>query len=135
MFLNFGDDLSLVEPQCHRFGNEWVDRFAQPELAFFFGEDFTALDHEVAAASLAFDYPVVDQGRIGLGDRLHIAVADADEETLAAINRLSNHASERINATLDDAVLAYLTRDRGDGSFFSSPVNSSANTISSGAQQ
>ena len=28
-----------------------------------------------------------------LGDRLHIAVADADEETLAAINRLSNHAS------------------------------------------
>ena len=70
-----------------------------------------------------------------LSDRLHIAVADADEETLAATNRLSNHSSERIDATLDDAVLAYLTRDRGDGSFFSSPVNPSANTISSGAQQ
>ena len=72
MFLNFGDDLGLVEPQCHGFGNEWVDRFAQPELAFFFGEDFTALDYEVAAASLAFDHAVVDQGRIGLGDRIGV---------------------------------------------------------------
>lgn len=70
-----------------------------------------------------------------LGDRLQIAVADADEETLAAIDRLSKHSSERVDATLGDAVLAYLTRERGDGSFFSSPVNSFANADSQGAQQ
>ncbi|MDA8563914.1 ABC transporter ATP-binding protein [Mariniblastus sp.] len=68
-----------------------------------------------------------------LGDRLQIAIADADEETLAGINRLSDHASERVDASLGDAVLAYLTRERGDGSFFSSPVKSSSNTDSNGA--
>jgi ABC-2 type transport system ATP-binding protein len=61
-----------------------------------------------------------------LGDRLQLAIADADEETLAAIDRLSDQVSERIEASLGDAVLAYLTRERGDGSFFSSPVTTAS---------
>jgi ABC-2 type transport system ATP-binding protein len=72
-----------------------------------------------------------------LGDRLQLAIADADEETLAAIDRLSDQGSERVEATLGDAVLAYLTRERGDGSFFSSPVTTSLTTTNdaNGAQR
>ncbi|MDA8746101.1 ABC transporter ATP-binding protein [Rubripirellula amarantea] len=69
-----------------------------------------------------------------LGDRLQIAVADADEETLAAIDRLSGQPPERVDSTLGDAVLAYLTRERGDGSFFSTPVTSSGHR-KNGAQR
>ena len=66
-----------------------------------------------------------------LGDRLQLTVADATDETLAAIDRMSGQSVDRVEATLSDAVLAYLTRERGDGSFFTSPVKSLPVTASS----
>lgn len=52
-----------------------------------------------------------------LRDRLVISLADVDDESLAAVDRLGAAERERIPMTLDDAVIAYLARDRSERSF------------------
>jgi ABC-2 type transport system ATP-binding protein len=54
-----------------------------------------------------------------VGSRWHVTVADPDEETTAAIERLQTTASERLEVTFEDAVLAYLSRSRVGHSFYS----------------
>ncbi len=53
-----------------------------------------------------------------LGGRTVITVVDADQETEAAIERVSQAAAERVNITFEDAVLAYLSRSRKSKSLF-----------------
>jgi len=57
-----------------------------------------------------------------LGDRVQLTLADSDAETDAALQRLAAREIESIETTFSDAVLAYLSRDRSDGSFFSKPL-------------
>ena len=52
-----------------------------------------------------------------LGNRLHVAVADADDETVAALQRLGGTSVERIDMPFSDSVLAYLSRRRYGTSF------------------
>lgn len=52
-----------------------------------------------------------------LRDRLVISLADVDDESLAAVDRLVAAERERLPMTLDDAVIAYLARDRSERSF------------------
>lgn len=61
-----------------------------------------------------------------LGSRLQITVADADGETQAAIERIAANGFESVDTTFSDAVLSYLTRERGDGSFLQVSGNSGA---------
>ena len=51
------------------------------------------------------------------GNRLQLAIADVDDETTAALERLGGDHVESIDSNFSDAILAYLTRERGDGSF------------------
>jgi ABC-2 type transport system ATP-binding protein len=67
-----------------------------------------------------------------IGDRLQMAIADANGVAHEAMEK-SFGKPEKIETTLNDAVLAFLTRQRGDGSFFSSPVQSAANRVTQGA--
>jgi len=67
-----------------------------------------------------------------VGDRLQMAIADANGVAHEAIEK-SFGRSERIETTLNDAVLAFLTRQRGDSSFFSSPVSSAPGNVTKGA--
>ncbi len=53
-------------------------------------------------------------------DRLIVAIADQDDESGAALARLDAVEVERLPASLDDAVLAYLSRSRADKSFLQS---------------
>ena len=53
-----------------------------------------------------------------LGGRTLITVVDADQETDAAIKRVSQSAAEPLNVTFEDAVLAYLSRSRQSKSLF-----------------
>lgn len=57
-----------------------------------------------------------------LGDRLQLTIADSDAETEAVLSRIGAQEIEPVEATFSDAVLAYLTRERGDCSFFSQPL-------------
>ncbi len=52
-----------------------------------------------------------------LGSRLHLTVADADEETSAAVERLNAAAVESITLPFTDSVLAWLSRSRQQQSF------------------
>ncbi|QDT06315.1 ABC transporter ATP-binding protein YtrB [Rubripirellula lacrimiformis] len=52
-----------------------------------------------------------------IGARLQLVVADADDETTAAIDRLGATGVEPIEMTFGDSVLAYLARRRGESSF------------------
>lgn len=52
-----------------------------------------------------------------LGGRLQLAIADADEETHAALERLNATLLEPTELTFADAVLAYLGRERTEVSF------------------
>ncbi len=56
-------------------------------------------------------------------DQLIVSVADQDDESTAAISRLGAQEMESLPTTLDDAVLAYLSRNRADKSFLQ-PVSS-----------
>ena len=67
-----------------------------------------------------------------VGDRLQMAVADANGVAHQTIEKLFGR-SEKIETTLDDAVLAFLTRQRGDSSFFSSPVAPAPGNVTKGA--
>ncbi|MCA9149980.1 MAG: ABC transporter ATP-binding protein [Planctomycetales bacterium] len=53
-----------------------------------------------------------------LGGRWMLTVADPDAESEAAIARLSATAPQRVNASLEDIVLAYLSRSRAEHSFY-----------------
>jgi ABC-2 type transport system ATP-binding protein len=54
-----------------------------------------------------------------LGNRLHLTVADADDETSAAVHRLNASSVESIDLPFTDSVLAWLSRSREQQSFFS----------------
>lgn len=50
-------------------------------------------------------------------DAWHVAVADADEETTAAINRLGARSMLPMDVPFDDTIIAYLSRSRTSESF------------------
>ncbi len=50
------------------------------------------------------------------GGRTIVTVADADQETQAAIDRATNTSPESVNVSFEDAVLAYLSRARTSNS-------------------
>jgi ABC-2 type transport system ATP-binding protein len=52
-----------------------------------------------------------------IGSRLQLTVADADQETQAAVDRLGGSSTEPIELTFCDSVLSYLTRNRIESSF------------------
>jgi ABC-2 type transport system ATP-binding protein len=54
-----------------------------------------------------------------LGNRLHLTVAEADDETSAAVHRLNASSVESIDLPFTDSVLAWLSRSREQQSFFS----------------
>lgn len=54
-----------------------------------------------------------------IGNRWHVTVADPDEETTTAMERLQAASIERVEVTFEDAVLAYLSRSRVGHSFYS----------------
>jgi ABC-2 type transport system ATP-binding protein len=53
-----------------------------------------------------------------IGDRVHVAVADADQETHASLERLQAISIEPSEMAFSEAVLAYLAPHRRDISFF-----------------
>ncbi len=53
------------------------------------------------------------------GGRTVVTVADPDEETLAAIERVSSGKAESVEQRFEDSVIAYLSRSRSDQSFLS----------------
>jgi ABC-2 type transport system ATP-binding protein len=90
-------------------------------------EDFAGRVSIFAASGNRFDpshvaaIPGLIEAR-QFGDRLQLAIADVDEETTSALARLDADAIEAVDTTFSDAILAYLTRERGDGSFLHCPV-------------
>jgi len=68
-----------------------------------------------------------------IGDRVQMAIANANGAAHEAIEK-SFGRPEKIETTLDDAVLAFLTRQRGDRSFFASPVSPASRNVSDGAK-
>lgn len=52
-----------------------------------------------------------------IGSRFQIIVADSDQETMAALDRLGAQSIEQTNPAFSDSVLAYLTRHRSGQSF------------------
>lgn len=54
-----------------------------------------------------------------MGRRIHLTVADADEETSAAVHRLNASSVELIELPFTDSVLAWLSRSREQQSFLS----------------
>jgi len=60
-----------------------------------------------------------------VGNRMQMAIADANGVAHAAIEKTFGQP-EQIETTLNDAVLAFLTRQRGDRSFFSSSISATA---------
>ncbi len=73
---------------------------------------------------------LIDAYRVG--NRIQMAIADANGVAHAAIEK-SFGQPEQVETTLNDAVLAFLTRRRGDRSFFSSSAES--DTTNQGANQ
>ena len=61
--------------------------------------------------------PGLIQARL-LGGHTVVTVADPDQETTAAIARLSTTEPEQLAVTFEDAVIAYLSRSRNSQSFF-----------------
>ena len=94
-------------------------------------EDFAGRVSIFAASGSHFDpasiaaIPGLIEAR-QFGDRLQLAIADVNEETNASIARLGADKIEMLDTTFSDAILAYLTRERGDGSFLTSHVPSPA---------
>lgn len=67
-----------------------------------------------------------------VGDRLQMAIADANGAAHESMEKLFG-GSEQIETTLNDAVLAFLTRQRGDSSFFTKSVSAATDKVSQGA--
>jgi ABC-2 type transport system ATP-binding protein len=70
-----------------------------------------------------------------LGSHWQLAIADADQTSLSMLERLSDGQLEKVDTTLGDATLSYLTRQRGDRSFFSEPIVQQTASVSKGADQ
>jgi len=72
---------------------------------------------EVPPASRAMDsIPGLVFART-LGRKTIVTVADSDQETQAALARVSNDSFERLPITFDEAIIAYLSRSRESASF------------------
>ncbi len=82
-----------------------------------FRERVAAWSLDLPPASRACEsIPGLIQAR-ALGGRTVVTVADPDQETAAAITRLSTSEPERLSVTFEDAVIAYLSRSRDSQSF------------------
>ena len=92
---------------------------------------FSVKSNGVDAQSAAKAIPGLIEVR-QVGDRVQMAIADANGVAHEAMEK-SFGRCEQIETTLNDAVLAFLTRQRGDGSFFSSPVSITPNKVAQGA--
>ena len=68
-----------------------------------------------------------------VGDHLQMAIADANGVAHESIEK-SFGRCEQVETTLNDAVLAFLTRQRGDSSFFSGPVTRTPTNTSEGVK-
>ena len=89
--------------------------------------DTTLDDFRDRVTGYVLETDVIDPDRIAaipgliearrLGSRLHLTVADADEETSAAVERLNCTSVEKIELPFTDSVLAWLSRSRQQQSF------------------
>ncbi|MEO1617195.1 MAG: ABC transporter ATP-binding protein [Planctomycetota bacterium] len=86
-------------------------------------------ESSIDADQLASLTGLIEARRLGSGTtaRWQLTLVDVDESATNQIERLSGTPPERMEATLNEAVLAYLVRERGDGSFFSKPLIAKAN--------
>lgn len=89
--------------------------------------DTTMEDFAARVTGFAVEIDLVDPQKVAaipgliearrIGRRLQLTVADADQETRAAVDRLGGSSAEQIELTFSDLVLSYLTGDRGESSF------------------
>jgi ABC-2 type transport system ATP-binding protein len=107
-----------------------VERVADRVLLMIDGRlqvDTTLDDFRQRVTGYVLEVGSVDADRIAavpgliearrLGSRLHLTVADADEETTAAVHRLNSSSVEVIDLPFTDSVLAWLSRSRQQQSF------------------
>jgi len=89
--------------------------------------DTTMDDFAARVTGFAVEIDTVDPQKVAaipgliearwIGSRLQLAVADADQETQAAVERLGGTSTEAIELTFADSVLSYLSRRRSELSF------------------
>ncbi len=89
--------------------------------------DTTMDDFAARVTGFAVEIDVVDPQKVAaipgliearrIGHRLQLTVADADQETQSAVDRLGGLSTEPMELTFSDSVLSYLTRHRGESSF------------------
>ncbi len=107
-----------------------VERVADRVMVLTEGQlkvDTTMEDFATRVTGFAVEIDVVDPQKVGavpgliearrIGRRLQLTVADADQETRAAVDRLGGASVEQIELTFADSVLSYLTRAGGESSF------------------
>ncbi len=82
---------------------------------------YSAEVDSVDAHRLAAIPGLIDARRVG--GRLQLAIADADQETLAAFDRLGATTLEQTELTFAESVLAYLGRERSEISFLNSHLS------------
>lgn len=87
---------------------------------------FFVADHEAIDANAVAAVPGLIELR-RLGGRMQFAIADADPAADQSLQDLLGSEVERIETTFSDSVLAYLARERADGSFFSEAFRRSRN--------
>lgn len=109
-----------------------VERIADRVMVMIDGRlqvDTTLDDFRSRVTAFVLDVDVIDPDRISaipglvearrLGSRLQLTVADADDETSAAVQRLNASSVEPIDLPFTDSVLAWLSRSREQQSFLS----------------
>lgn len=89
--------------------------------------DATLEDFESRVSGYAIEVDVVNPERLAaipgliearrIGPRIQVMVADADQETQAALSRLQPTSLEEVNLNFADSVLAYLSSERSEASF------------------
>lgn len=107
-----------------------VERVADRVMVLTEGQlkvDTTMEDFATRVSGFAVEVDVVDPQKVAavpgliearrIGRRLQLTVADADQETRAAVDRLGGSSVEPIELTFSDSVLSYLTRAGGESSF------------------
>jgi ABC-2 type transport system ATP-binding protein len=107
-----------------------VERIADRVMLMIDGRlqvDTTLDDFRDRVTGFSVEADVVDSDRVAaipgliearrVGSRLHLTVADADEETTAAIERLQASSVEPMELPFADSVLAWLSRSRNQRSF------------------
>lgn len=92
---------------------------------------FSVKNDRPNAISMVADIPGLIEAR-QIGDRLQMAIADANGAAHESMEKLFGN-SEQIETTLNDAVLAFLTRERGDSSFLTQPISIATDNVSQGA--